>query len=185
MIYFERAYEYEFLSAYLSVLTADFRFEFSAESDPELVLEYGSSWRVRRDSTSSAHLFDGFVTTAGDSVPGADLMLTLSGVSIDADPDHADSTAHYQRVTVEMFALQVEVPGTSGYAIAVPQEFRLVRGDAAAVRPGLIADERRWYIRRWIDRSPAPAARAPGAWEAASVQTFGITTPGRLKAVYR
>ena len=185
MLYFERTYEYQVLHAYLSVLSADFRFEFSAESDPELILEFGSTWRMRRDSTSTAHLFDGFVTAGGDTVPGATSMrLDLDGVTIDADPDHADSTAHYQRVTVAMFALQFEVQGTNGYDITAPQEFRLVRGDAAAVRSDQIADDRRWYIRRWIDRSPAPAVRTPSTGAPATVSNAQVTTPGRLKATY-
>lgn len=185
MIYFERTYEYQVLDAYLSVLSADFRFEFSAESDPELILDYGLTWGARRDSLSSAHLFDGFVTAGGDSVLGAtDMGLVLTGLRIDDDPDHADSTAHYRRATVETFSLHVEVPGTNGYDIAMPQEFRLVRGDAAALRTGQRAKAQYWYIRRWIDRSPAPLVRTPGAWAPATGSNAQITTPGRLKATY-
>src|SRR6187549_2299840 len=57
---FETTYEYQVLAEYKLLLTQDFRFTFSNQTDPALVTKYGNNWGKVDEETSAGNLFDGF-----------------------------------------------------------------------------------------------------------------------------
>jgi len=186
MTRFEAAYENQVLEGFAPLLTADFRFHFSNQTDPALVSQYGDNWRKDDELTSTENLFEGFTNENGDHVPGAtSLQLTLSSMGIVGDPDHADSTTHYKLATVANASLQLQVPGTDGWLITAPHDFYLVRGDAAVLGEGQAADSTRWYVRKWDDMSPSLAARKGGAWIPSLAMPAEEATWGSIKYLYR
>jgi len=185
MIRFERAYENQALAEYIALFSNDFSFRFSAQTDPMLVSQFGTTWGVTRDSTSTRHLFDGFTSDSGDYRAGASaITLTLTGPQFRADPDQPDSAAYYKLVTVPAIMLSLEIPGTDGFEIAAPHDFHLVRGDAAVLRAGQPADSTRWYIHRWTDKSPSLVVRTPTPTAPAGVMPARASTWGGVKATY-
>jgi hypothetical protein len=185
MIRFERSYEFQDLPKYELLLTSDFRYTFSAASDPGLVDLY-PNWGRDDEVESSKHLFEGFVNSSGTSIPAASQIdMTLNGVLYNqTDFLHADSTSHYQKVVVTSVDMDIVVPqGASDpitYHISARHEFYIVRGDAAVLDPGQDASPNRWYIRRWDDLSPPPPALRLSAINGAA--TSGTpTTWGKLK----
>jgi hypothetical protein len=185
MIRFEVAYENQALTEYLALFTNDFSFRFSTQSDPALVSQFGSTWGVTRDSASTRHLFDGFTNEQGDFLPGAsDITLSLAGPQFVADPDRPDSAAFYKLVIVPTIFLDLTISGGDGYAIAAPHDFHLVRGDAAVLRPGQVADSTRWYLHRWTDKSTTLALIAPRRATPAHTMPARDATWGTLKALY-
>ena len=158
---FEKSYEQQNLAAYAKLLTTDFHFQFSAQSDPTLAALYGTSWGPVDETASAGHLFDGF--TSADPPyetfgPATSITMSLVGPQVLADSTHADSTAHYRVAivpTVEVLITVVNSSIETTYEISSPHDLYLVRGDAAALGAGQPADTLHWYIRRWDDRSPA------------------------------
>jgi hypothetical protein len=185
MLRFEKAYELKVLAAYADLFTADFRFAFSSDADPDLVSQFGDTWGKSNEIQSTNHLFDGFTNTVGQFVAPASLIaLTLNGPQIFADPDYPDSAAFYKYVVVPSIRLDLEVPGTDGFTIQAPHDFYLVRGDAAVLDSSQPADSVHWYIRRWVDKSPAfPGAVRPGT-EPARFNAAIPATWGQVKATY-
>jgi len=180
---FEIVFEYQDLGNYKPLLTDDFHFRFSADADPELFYRY-PNWNIDDDIESTKHLFEGFVNTPGELVPAASRIdIALSGVQLEADSTHADSTRHYGKVAVAAFEMTIELPTNSDpvtYHVVAPHDFYVVRGDAAVLPGGTAADSTRWYIRRWIDRAPAPiAAKGP------VLAAIAPTTMGQIKDRYR
>lgn len=185
LLRFESAYENQALGEYLALLSNDFSFRFSSQSDPALVSQFGSTWGVTRDSTSTRHLFDGFTSTIGDYRAGASaITLMLTGPQFLADPDRPDSATYYKLVIVPTIMLTLEIPGTDGFEIAAPHDFHLVRGDAAVLRAGQAADSTRWYIHRWTDKSSSLVVRTPGPTAPAGVMPARESTWGSVKAAY-
>lgn len=185
---FEVAYENQALGSYVALLSNDFYFEFSPQSDPALVSQFGTGFGVSNDSASTAHLFDGFTNDGGDYVPGATgITMSLTGAQVIADPDYAvfpDSAAHYKLAILPAVSILMDIAGLGGLEIAAPHDFRLVRGDAAVLRAGQPADTTHWYVRRWTDKSPSLAARRPGELAPAGVLPASAATLGRIKAEY-
>jgi len=183
MLRFEASYEFQDLQKYELLLTSDFRYTFSAASDPELVDRY-PNWGLDDEVESTKHLFEGFVNSGGNSVPAATRIdMTLTGVQYGSDFTHTDSTSYYQKVVVTAVDMTIEVPQTGTepitYHINARHEFYIVRGDAAVLDPGQDASATRWYIRRWDDLSPPPPAAISrlaainGAATAATPTTWG------------
>jgi len=171
----ERTYERQDEIEYPKLLTADFRYTFSAQSDPALATQYGLNWGKDDETQSAEHLFAGFVNGTGEAVPPAS-RITVDFVNDQyyPDPAHADSATWYVYCPVTNVNLTIDIPangGTTTYDISAPHSFFLVRGDAALLDPGQAADSTRWYVRRWDDHSPAlpnggaaPVPLAAASW---------------------
>ncbi len=186
LIRLERAYENQVLASYLPLFTDDFYFEFSSQSDPGLVSQYGNNWGVDDESASTAHLFDGFTNEFGVYVPGAaGITMSLPGLQIVNDPDYPDSGAYYKVAIVPSISVSFDIPGADGFEVAAPHEFRLVRGDAAFLHSGQPADTTHWYVHRWSDKSPSLGARATGPLAPARVLPASAASFGAVKAMYR
>jgi hypothetical protein len=168
---------------YAKLLTDDFRFHFSAASDPLLVDLYGNNWKRADEIDAVTHLFHGFRNAASDSIPGASTIdITLTGVQYTNDFDHPDSTAQYKKMVITSFNAAIEVP-TTPEAITFPissrQELYLVRGDAAVLPAGTAADSSRWYVRRWEDLSTSTAfGKGP------VINPSQTSSLGRVKALF-
>jgi hypothetical protein len=166
MIRFEGVYELQSAVNYEALLTSDFRYTFSLASDPTLVDRY-PNWGRDDEVESTRHLFEGFTTTTGETVPAASQIdMTLSGLQYGPDYTHPDSAEHYMKVVITSVHLVIDVPiGPSGtsYDVSGRHEFYLVRGDAAVLDPGQEARADRWYLRRWDDLSPGVGSLLPAA----------------------
>lgn len=186
MIRFEKSYEFQDLPNYEGILTSDFRYTFSAASDPLLVNQY-PNWGLDDEVESTKHLFEGFTNSEGKAISAASRIdMTLNGVQYNApDVQHTDSTAYYQKVVVTIVDMTIEVPDTPEpvqYHISARHEFYIVRGDAAVLSAGQEARADRWYIRRWDDLSTATALTAHTASVGASKQAMFVpTTWGAMK----
>ncbi len=169
---------------YASLFTDDFRFQFSAQSDSALTAMYGGNWSRDDENAAAEHLFEGFMDAHGVFHPSpSNLAAEFVNEQVYPDPAHPDSSAEYLFVPVTVANLTADVPGDSGHVIRfvvrAPQDFWLVRGDAARLRAGQPADSTRWYIRGWQEL--APASQAAGVASGDTIRT----TWGRLKASYR
>jgi hypothetical protein len=177
---FEATWELEVVAEYEALMTADFSFTFSSMSDPDLVNQYGSNWRRADEVASTDHLMTGFTDDEGVyQASASSIEFSLDGMSIIADPDHPDSAAWYKLAVVPAFIVQIQLNDTeqTEFLIQSPQDLYLVRGDAAVLASGQVARADRWYMRRWIDRTPQLAGpvilpASPHSW-------------GRIKAQYR
>jgi hypothetical protein len=187
MLRFEAAYKFEVEPEYVALLTADFRFEFSADADSSLAAQYASSWSKLDENAAAIHLFEGFTSGRGEPIPGAsDIVLDLNALQYSPDPGHPDSAAYFRLATAARVVMTVTVPGvpdTLRYVVDDPHDFHLVRGDAAVLDSDQPASSDRWYIRRWEDHSRLPTP-APGPAGNLAVSTVASTW-GRLKAAYR
>ncbi len=192
MTRFQRTYEYQVQPEYVKLLTSDFRYTFSANTDPRLVDQYGPNWGIDDEAQSADHLFNGFTSsTTGNYIPGAtNITMALNSVQYFDDPAHPDSSAYYKWVTVARVVMAIEVPGTPDpqiFNIDDRHEFYLVRGDAALLDAGQSATADRWYIRRWDDlsRSLAGAMRIASANNQVSNSSMSHpTTWGAMKGTY-
>jgi hypothetical protein len=153
---FEATWDSQAGAQYALLLTEDFRFHFSETWDFDLVDAYGDTWDKASEDTAASNLFDGFRLADGTFVPGAKTVdLFRTEAIYEPDPAHPDSTAHYQRVRLEM-GLDAEFAGKGATPLLVhsdSQAVYLVRGDAAVLAPGATPDTAAWYVRRWDDRS--------------------------------
>ncbi len=187
MIRFERAYEYQVHEEYDKLFAGNFVFHFSAQSDPDLVTQYGNNWGAKFESDAAVHLFDGFVNDDGDPIPGAtriDMSFAIPPTYGDHPDFDLDSLVVYEWAVAARLVLDIEVAGSPEpivYSVDARQEFYLVRGEVAALRPGQEARADRWYIYRWDDMSaPLPGrSRALARWMPASPVTWGS-----VKALY-
>lgn len=179
----EATWEAQNVTQYAKLLAADFRYHFSAATDPMLVDRY-PNWGLDDEVESTQHLFDGFTNSLGEPVPGASrIELAFSGVSNGDDFQHADSTDHYRKLVIVLLDGLIEVPdfyGATTFNISARHELYLVRGDAAVLPPGAIADATRWYVRRWDDLSTTMSARKGPVIHPASTATLG-----GIKSLYR
>ena len=152
----ESAWEHESISEIEGMLAGDFRFNFSVKSDPALVDQWGDNWRRDDEIAAASHLFTGYEDDEGlYQSPTSRILLAFMGVSILADPDHADSSAWYKLVIVSSFEGRIILADASQteYEIGGGQDLYLVRGDAAVLAPGQEARTDQWYVTRWVDRA--------------------------------
>lgn len=191
MIRFREIYQQRQFVHYEKLFTSDFRFQFSAATDPELAAQYGDNWGLDNEISYAQHLFDGGGTDQnGQPVPPATrITMNLDPFPID-DPARPDSSAHYKTLIVPLLHVEIEIPDTADpaiYTIEGRYQFWMVRGDAAHLLEGQVADATRWYIYKWEDQS------TPAASVSNSINPIDHTegelpaTPsswGRLKAVY-
>ena len=165
-------------AAVLANLTADFRFHSKGDS----LLRYtdGSS---REDE---ARVLEGMlhgVIRDGDTLmaPADSVGMFLDGISEGTDPEHPDSTQHYEVLTVRRFELGFRNTRGVRFSISSPLNvFHLVRGDAAILEPGQPPDPRRWYVRRWLEDVSAMrvdlSTRKGGCGEAPPPATRAVAT---------
>jgi hypothetical protein len=85
-------------------------------------------------------------------MPAADsLSLVMDGVSQRFDPEHPDSSENYRVLTVRRFDSRIVLPGGQVLeTLETLNTFHVVRGDAAVLADGQVADPSAWYIRRWL-----------------------------------
>jgi hypothetical protein len=116
------------------------------------------------------NLFEGGADTT--AMPRADsISVTVGPYEVHDDPEHPDSTRHYQVIAARSFDLVVKAKNTTDEVAQTRHEYRVVRGAAAVVVPGQPADERHWYFWDWIERpgflveglAGGPDALPPGA----------------------
>jgi hypothetical protein len=169
------AYQYMAPGEYDTLLTSDFHYRFSAQSDPALVSYYGSTWGKADEGASFGHLLHGFTNTQGVYVSKAtSITYQLVNDVVVNDTTHADSTAWYQAVSVSSLNIAIDVLVTGGsttYNVSTPIVFLLVRGDAAVLSAGQAHSTSRWYIREMDDLAPALPGKgihtmpaAPSTW---------------------
>ena len=196
MTRFQRTYEYQVQPEYVKLLTSDFRYTFSSQTDQNLVDLYGPNWGKDDEAQSADHLFNGFTNSSGTYLPGAtNITMALNSVQYFEDPAHPssavpDSSAYYKWVYVTNVLMNIDVPidGGTVYTISAAHQFFLVRGDAAVLDTDQSATSNRWYIRRWDDLS-IPLA---GAIRLAAVNSqpgsqqvqLNRSTWGALKGTY-
>jgi hypothetical protein len=176
------SYEKKLPSEYAGMFTGDFKYEFSASTDPTLVQQYAAGWFKSDEAASASHMFSGYTPPGGATLPAAssiDIQLA-NGAPTD------DNTAGVDPATHKVLATRVD--GT----ITIPQDiepltfvitnnynvFYLVRGDVAvgldASQP---ADDQHWYVYHWVDLSE-PQFSGVGP------QSLSPTW-GRVKGLYR
>ena len=174
---FEATWEYGAVGEYDKLLAGNFRFTFSPQSDPDLANAWGVGWSRADELAAASNLKFGFIDGEGEAWPAATLLaLVLANTTIIADPDRPDSAAWYKVAVVQAFNASIDLVGGIEVVISAPQDIHLVRGDAAVLAPGQEARTDRWYVSRWVDKSPAP----PTSSHAAVFATWGS-----LKDAYR
>jgi len=158
MLRFQAAYQYQDITTYKNLLTADFRYTFSQQSDPSLVTLYGNNWGKDDETESATHLLTGFTNSGGTYVaPASAITMAFINDQYYTDPAHSDSARFYDYTPITTVNLNIDVPTSDGgttYNISAPHSFYLVRGDAAFLDAGQPADSTHWYIRHWDDLSP-------------------------------
>ena len=179
----ETTLEWKVEAEYAKLLANDFRYRFSADADPLLVDQY-PNWGRTDEIAAMTHLFHGFTNSNSDSIPGAaSINLTLTGVQYAGDPDHADSTTHYGRIIITNLSGEITVPAVpdwTTFVISSRHEFLVVRGDAAVLPAGAVADSTRWYLRRWDDLATNTASRKGPVINPTRSHTFGS-----IRSLYR
>jgi hypothetical protein len=200
LLRFEATYEYQVVGEYEKLFTKDFRFTFSAQSDPELDEEYGTSWGKDDEIESTRHLFLGFTDDEGVFQAAAtSIDMTIPFAQELEDPEHPDSLEFYRLMSVPRLLLHITLSDDRGFDVDAPHNFYLIRGDIAAARQVLDTNQEgtasRWYIYRWDDLSPPLSTGAPspirpastgslGAGESRTLNGFTPTSWGAAKATY-
>ncbi len=123
--------------------------------------------------------------------PPQSVSMTVDGVSDNIDPEHADSTAQYRVLTVRQFGFTI-VRDSARVLRSAPtmHVIHVVRGDAAHLVAGQVADPGRWYIRRWFEdvrgvnaqlrERKGDCGEAPAAAPRVAPTTSAPLTPGSL-----
>jgi hypothetical protein len=135
------------------------------------------------------NLFGGVIRGADTlRAPPDSVGFTMDGFRDGVDPEHPDSTMHYQVIEVGRYEMGLRVGESRFYTKSKKHVFHFVRGDVAHLLPGQPADSTRWYVRRWLEdvsgvleslaksdggcgepQPPVPGPRSSGAAPAASV----------------
>jgi hypothetical protein len=163
-------------SEYDSLLTSDFHYRFSAQTDPQLATVYGNGWGKFDEMTAYHHELNGFTNSSSEYVsPMIAIVGDAVNVQVYTDAAHPDSDAWYKYVPVTSLDLAMDVntsSGTTTYNVSSAFTFLLVRGDAAVLSPGQDHSTTRWYIRECDDlatpiagtkRSPSTEIPLPAA----------------------
>jgi hypothetical protein len=173
----------------IATYTADYRFH--SIGDSLALFPFG----IGRDAdAASVRSLLGGVIKDGDtlSAPADSVGMVVDGIREGIDPEHPDSSQCYSVLTAGRFTFGFRT--TQGVRIDASSSvhvFHVVRGDVAQLVRGQVADDRHWYIRRWLENvagvrdalgerqgdcgDPPPPAPGPRSATAAS---FG--TPARL-----
>ncbi len=107
--------------------------------------------------------------------PAKALDLQMKGLRLAEDPEHPDSTDQFAIVVAEQFRVVIDLPDDRRLETSPGQHvFHVVRGDAARLSHGQIADAQHWYLRRWIAYTDAPGPTGPGAPSPPSAAAPGV-----------
>jgi hypothetical protein len=167
-------YQAENALSYGLTLTTDFRFHFSAESDPQLVSKYGDSWGHELEVTSASHLFTGFTNDSLEfQVPAIQVTVDVPFMQEVADPTHPDSTVHYRRIALPRVMVNIVLSDSRDFVVDQPADVYVVRGDAARLAPGQSPDSTRWYVRQLDDLSSAIVVTRDSRLKPANPTTWG------------
>jgi hypothetical protein len=180
-----RGYRDRSADSVLAHYTADFLFHSFGDS----VADYtAGSGRAEQEAWLRG-LFGGVIRGADTlRAPADSVGFTLDGFREGVDPEHPDSTQHYQVVEVGRYEMGLRIGDARFITKSKKHVFHFVRGDVAHLVPGQPADSVRWYVRRWLEdvsgvleslaksnggcgepQEPVPGPRSGGAAPAASV----------------
>jgi len=175
------SYEKKNESAFAAMFTADYQYEFSNSTDPNLVTQYAGGWFKVDETTSSSHLFSGYTPPGGSTKEAASSISIALAVTTPTDDNSpgVDPATHKILATRVDGQIVVPEPGTDPFTFVIENNFNvfyIVRGDAAAaLEVGQPADAQHWYIDRWVDLTGTAggnrAQTVPATW-------------GKLKGVY-
>jgi hypothetical protein len=149
---FQAAYEQKRIAEFRGMLTTDFVFTFSSQADPTLVALFPDGWSAEDESLSAQHLFQGFTDGSGHRQPAAS-SIDLRYSPATPVPDAASSDPAKYTVLLAQFDATIVVPPGPGQT--EPTTYRIsdnrhrlffVRGDAAQLDAGQLADSTRWYL---------------------------------------
>ena len=147
-------------AAVIANLAADYRFHSRGDS----LLDYTSGASREDEARIIEGMLHGVIHGADTLVAPADSVgMILDGISEGVDPEHPDSTLHYEILIVRRFEMGFRTTRGGRFVIGGPLNvFHVVRGDAAVLGPGQPADSTRWYIRRWLEDVSAVNADLSG-----------------------
>ena len=178
-------FEQKRITEYAELFTADFTYEFSNSTDPDLVTKYSTGWFKSDETESSLHLFQGYTPAGQPFAPAAGSINIDFKTTQPVDDNGAgvDPVTHKYLVTgVDGQVVIATSPDPTTYVIENNTNvFYLVRGDLANLSPGQPADSLHWYIDRWVDLTTATKTRVGTN----SPMPGRGTTWARLKAAYR
>jgi hypothetical protein len=136
------AYDSEDLSAYGRLLTQDFSFRFSRDTDPGLEEEYRSRWGLELELTAAEHLFSGYSAHAGAST-----------IFVSSFPTQTSDLTRLTARVSGTVAMDIQLEDDTSIHLSSPIRIDLVRGDAASLGSDQPADSTVWYVKRIEDRS--------------------------------
>lgn len=156
----KQAYEQKSIEAMSGLLTADYQFHTSDVRLSDFVNGRGRAFELG----ALRGLFNGVKHQDGRVSPPADsLSLSYDDALASPDPEHADSTAHYQVLAVNGFVMHIRLNDEQILETSPGLHvFHVVRGDAAVLADGQSADAGRWYVRRWLENLDAVASALSG-----------------------
>jgi hypothetical protein len=133
----------------IAVYTADYHFH--SIGDSLALFPYG----IGRDADAGSvrTLLNGVIKN-GDtlSAPADSVGMIVDGIREGVDPEHPDSSQCYSVLTAGRFIFGFRTTqGMRFDASSSVHVFHVVRGDVAHLVPGQVADDRHWYIRRWLE----------------------------------
>jgi len=160
---FVGAYEQKKASEYADMFTGDFSFEFSNDSDPNLVAKYASGWFKSDEVAASTHLFQGYTPQGQPSLPAATSINIDFSVNVPEDDNGSGDPHTHKRLATRVdgeIVVPPTAPSTDPLHYLISNNFNvlyLVRGDEALeLAPSQPADTLHWYIHRWVDLSYYP-----------------------------
>src|SRR5438045_6798827 len=132
-----------------AMLTNDYLFHGMTDS----LVKFTVGWPLEHEMGSVRGMLEGVSRDGKVVMPRADSVgVSFDGISPGVDPEHPDSTQHYQVLTVTRAQFGIRLANgvhlLNGASLHV---FHVVRGDAAVLAPGQTPDPDRWYIRRWLE----------------------------------
>ena len=135
--------------AVIATMTADFRFHTKSDS----LAEFFGGMDREDEARIVNGMLHGSISNGDTLMPPADSVgMTIDGVSEGVDPEHPDSTQHYEVLAVRRFEMAIRLHnGQHLWSTSALHVFHVVRGDAAVLAPGQPADSTRWYVRRWLE----------------------------------
>lgn len=139
---FADAYEAGSSEQVAALLSADYRFHFSAGD------RAGEGYLNGFDREHELKAVAGLFGRLG----AMRIRIAVGGMEEGADPEHPDSLSHYRVVVARRFAFDMR--GDSGQvtqSLPADQIFYMVRGDVAQRVDGQPGGADRWYIRRWME----------------------------------
>jgi hypothetical protein len=135
-----------------AMLTRDYRFH-AIGANAENLLRFTDGYTRENELESVRGMLEGVTRDGRVIMPKADSVgMSFDGILPGVDPEHPDSTQHYQVLTVTRAQFGIRL-ANGRHLTNQPcrHVFHVVRGDVALLAPGQPADPDRWYIRRWLE----------------------------------